>query len=78
MIDKEDEKLKTLKEEYGNEVYKAVVTALIEMNDYNPSGRYAVYELWNFKEERKSTLKEGVSYLLKQLKLYKRRRTTRS
>ncbi|XP_058185670.1 factor of DNA methylation 4-like isoform X2 [Rhododendron vialii] len=78
VIDKEDEKLKTLKEEYGNEVYEAVTTALIEMNDYNPSGRYVVYELWNFKEERKSTLKEGVSYLLKQLKLYKRRRTTRS
>lgn len=74
LIDKEDEKLKTLKEELGNEVYYAVTEALIEMNDYNPSGRYPVHELWNFKEERKATLKEGVSHLLKQLKLYKRRK----
>lgn len=78
MIDEEDEKLKTLKEELGNEVYDAVTKALIEMNNYNPSGRYPVHELWNFKEDRKVTLKEGVSHLLKQLKLYKRRRNANS
>ncbi|KAF7152470.1 hypothetical protein RHSIM_Rhsim01G0228900 [Rhododendron simsii] len=73
VIDEEDKQLKTLKEQLGNEVYEAVTTALIELNDYNPSGRYPVHELWNFKEERKATVKEGVSHLLKQLNLYKRR-----
>ncbi|KAI8573885.1 hypothetical protein RHMOL_Rhmol01G0310500 [Rhododendron molle] len=52
MIDEEDVKLKTLKEELGDEAYEAVTTALIELNDYNPSGRYPVHELWNFKEEK--------------------------
>uniref|UniRef100_A0A5B7ATY4 Factor of DNA methylation 1-5/IDN2 domain-containing protein n=1 Tax=Davidia involucrata TaxID=16924 RepID=A0A5B7ATY4_DAVIN len=75
IIDKEDEKLKELKNEFGDEVFLAVTTALMEMNDYNPSGRYIVPELWNYKEGRKATLKEGVSYILKQCKLLKRMRT---
>lgn len=75
IIDENDEMLKNLKNEYGDEVHKAVVTALMEMNEYNPSGRYTVMELWNFKEGRKATLKEGVAHILKQWKLHKRRRT---
>lgn len=75
IIDENDEMLKNLKNEYGDEVYKAVVTALMEMNEYNPSGRYTVLELWNFKEGRKATLKEGVAHILRQWKLHKRRRT---
>ncbi|GFZ13257.1 XH/XS domain-containing protein [Actinidia rufa] len=73
IIDKNDENLKTPKAEYGNEVYEAVTTALTEINCYNPSGRLLVTELWNFKEKRKATLKEGVSHLLEQLKVYKRK-----
>ncbi|KAL2332137.1 hypothetical protein Fmac_019718 [Flemingia macrophylla] len=69
ILDEEDEKLKTLKDEYGEEVFRAVVTALTELNEYNPSGRYAVEELWNFKEGRKASLREGVAHLLKQWKL---------
>ncbi|KAL0533662.1 hypothetical protein IC582_027703 [Cucumis melo] len=75
IINENDEKLKNLKNEYGDEVHKAVVTALMEMNEYNPSGRYIVPELWNFKEGRKATLKEGVAHILKQWKLHKRRKT---
>ncbi|XP_042485078.1 factor of DNA methylation 4-like [Macadamia integrifolia] len=71
IIDEEDEKLKILKNDLGEEVYRAVTTALKEINDYNPSGRYIKSELWNFKEARKATLKEGVAYILKQLRVYK-------
>ncbi|KAG7019188.1 Factor of DNA methylation 4, partial [Cucurbita argyrosperma subsp. argyrosperma] len=74
IIDENDEMLKNLRNEYGDEVYKAVVTALMEMNEYNPSGRYTVLELWNFKEGRKATLKEGAAHILKQWKLHKRRK----
>ncbi|KAF9590042.1 hypothetical protein IFM89_030192 [Coptis chinensis] len=45
LLDDEDEKLKDLKNEYGNKVYGAVATALLEIKEYNPSGRYPVQEL---------------------------------
>ncbi|KAL8139363.1 hypothetical protein V2J09_005384 [Rumex salicifolius] len=40
-IDEEDEKLKRLKEEWGDVIYNAVVVAFKELNEYNPSGRSA-------------------------------------
>lgn len=55
--------LKNLKNDWGDEVYKAVATALMEINEYNPSGRLTVLELWNFEEGRKATLKEGIAHL---------------
>ncbi|KAK9947360.1 hypothetical protein M0R45_002989 [Rubus argutus] len=67
IVDEEDEKLKNLKEEWGHEVYEAVITALLELNECNPSGRYKVEELWNFQQGRKASLTEGIQYLLKQL-----------
>ncbi|XAR66275.1 hypothetical protein NMG60_11012447 [Bertholletia excelsa] len=73
VIDEDDEKLKGLKKEFGDEVYNAVATALTEINEYNPSGRYIISELWNYSEGRKATLQEGVAVILK---LYKRRRGT--
>ncbi|KAF8030890.1 hypothetical protein BT93_D0168 [Corymbia citriodora subsp. variegata] len=66
VIDEEDEKLKALKDEYGEEAFKAVAKALEELNEYNGSGRYTVPELWHSREGRKASLKEGVAYLLKQ------------
>jgi CRISPR/Cas system-associated exonuclease Cas4 (RecB family) len=67
ILDEEDEKLKSLKDELGDEVHDAVAIALKELNEYNPSGRYTIPELWNFREGRKASLKEGVSYLMQRL-----------
>ncbi|KAI5675646.1 hypothetical protein M9H77_06596 [Catharanthus roseus] len=76
VIDENDEKLTSLKKEFGDddEVYKAVIRASNELNEYNPSGRYPVPELWNPLEGRKASLKEGVSHILKLWKLNKRKR----
>ncbi|KAL5705923.1 hypothetical protein ACHQM5_024153 [Ranunculus cassubicifolius] len=68
ILKESDEGLKTLKAEYGVEVYDAVHRGLVEINEYNPSGRYPVEELWNFKENRRATLKEAISVLFKMKK----------
>ncbi|CAN4095992.1 unnamed protein product [Withania somnifera] len=64
VIDDEDEKLKDLRRTYGEEVYKAVTTALTEINVYNPSGGYIISELWNYEAGEKATLQDGVTVLL--------------
>ncbi|XP_062176533.1 factor of DNA methylation 1-like [Alnus glutinosa] len=74
IVNEEDEKLRSLKQEWGEGIYMTVITALKEINEYNPSGRYIVSELWNFKEERKATLKEVISYILKNINTLKRKR----
>ncbi|CAJ1951393.1 unnamed protein product [Sphenostylis stenocarpa] len=74
IIDEDDDQLRSLKQEWGDEIYLAVVTALKEIYEYNPSGGYTVVELWNFKEKRKATLKEVISYILDHIKPLKRKR----
>ncbi|KAL5569076.1 hypothetical protein UlMin_025651, partial [Ulmus minor] len=65
IIDDDDEKLKSLKEELGYEIYQAVTKALNEMNECNASGNYTVLELWNYKAGRKATLAEAIESALK-------------
>ncbi|XP_065877317.1 factor of DNA methylation 4-like [Euphorbia lathyris] len=72
ILNEDDERLKELKSELGEEVYDAVTTSLKEINEYNPSGRYLVKEIWNIKQNRKATVKEGVTHILKQLTKIKR------
>ncbi|XP_026415807.1 factor of DNA methylation 2-like [Papaver somniferum] len=71
LIDEEDKLLKGLKNEWGERAYFAVVNALVEMNKYNPSGRNPVQELWNFKENSRATVMEGVAVLVGRLKKYR-------
>ncbi|KAE9594387.1 hypothetical protein Lal_00001398 [Lupinus albus] len=74
IIRDDDEKLTGLRSEIGEGAYNAVVTALKEINEYNPSGRYISSQVWNYGQGRVATLQEGVQVLLKQWKSYKRKR----
>ncbi|KAF9616601.1 hypothetical protein IFM89_030770 [Coptis chinensis] len=67
VINEEDKKLNGLNEDFGSEVYEIGCTSLKELNECNPSGRYVVEELWNFKENHKASLKEAITLLLKML-----------
>ncbi|KAG9454702.1 hypothetical protein H6P81_007606 [Aristolochia fimbriata] len=74
MVNEDDEKLKKLREEWGEVIYMAVETALLEMNEYNPSGGYTVHELWHLKENRRATLTEVIHYIKRRWKTNKRKR----
>ena len=76
-----DDKLQELKKEWGEGPYKAVINALMEMKEYNCLGdRSTVYELWNYRADRKATLTECTEYMadrVQQLTVVKRRRSRR-
>lgn len=77
----DDDTLQELKRVWGQDAHNAVVTALVEMKEYDRlSDRTIAYELWNYKEGRKATTRECVQYLCNQVKLLsvaKRRKTLR-
>lgn len=73
IIDEDDHELKELRNQWGDSAYNAVVNALLELNEYNPSGRYVVQELWNFKEGRKASLQEVIHCMTLELRKLKSR-----
>ncbi|CAD6269733.1 unnamed protein product [Miscanthus lutarioriparius] len=81
IVNLDDDKLQELKRVWGQDAHNAVVTALVEMKEYDHlSDRSIAYELWNYKEGRKATMRECVEYLFNQVKLLsasKRRNTLR-
>ncbi|XP_022638086.1 factor of DNA methylation 5 [Vigna radiata var. radiata] len=74
VLDEDDEDLIELKENLGYRAYKAVVAALIEMNEYNSSGRFIVREIWNKEKGRRATLKEGIEFMINQMKSKRRKK----
>jgi hypothetical protein len=69
-VNLDDDKLQELQGVWGQDAHNAVVTALLEMKEYNClSDRSIAYELWNYKEGRKATTKECVQYLFNQVKI---------
>ncbi|CAL9244242.1 unnamed protein product [Arabidopsis halleri] len=65
VVDKNDEKLRKLKEQYGEEVYNEVVRAKLEIEEHNASGSYVIVELWNYGENRKAKMEEATDVMLK-------------
>ncbi|TVU21919.1 hypothetical protein EJB05_31590 [Eragrostis curvula] len=73
VINDDDAKLKLLRNEFGDDACNSVKTALMEMNEYNPSERHAVPEFWNFGRGRKATVEEILKFVLSQLRKTPRR-----
>ncbi|MCL7038888.1 hypothetical protein MKW94_010041, partial [Papaver nudicaule] len=69
----EDERQKGLADDLGEEVFKAVMTVLLEMNDYSPGVRYTVPEWRNFRNGGMELLKEVASFTLEQWRTVKKR-----
>ncbi|PPR84681.1 hypothetical protein GOBAR_AA36029 [Gossypium barbadense] len=67
IVDEDNEGLMELRNEWGETIYMVVTVALLEMEEYNPSGRYIVFELRNFKDDRKASLKEAIEILIHHL-----------
>ncbi|KAL6507045.1 hypothetical protein OROHE_022180 [Orobanche hederae] len=75
LLNKNDELLRGIEYEWGYEVYDAVTTALIVLQNYNPNGSYIVPQLWSFMENRKATEREVIAYIIVQFKTFKRGET---
>ncbi|XP_051224111.1 factor of DNA methylation 1 [Lolium perenne] len=77
VVNNDDPRLRELWLDYGDDVCNAVKIALSEVNEYNPSGRYVVPELWNFQKNRKATMKEVFRYIFQQMETPGKRRRGR-
>lgn len=66
--DKELGKLKALGDK-GDAVIEAVKTVKTELQEYNSSGDYGVFKIWNFKEKRRATAEECCKAVTKMLRV---------
>ncbi|PWA83554.1 hypothetical protein CTI12_AA166140 [Artemisia annua] len=48
IVDEEDNHMKELRCQWGEQAYKVVANALLEINEHNASARYVESVLWNF------------------------------
>ncbi|KAL3699947.1 hypothetical protein R1sor_017969 [Riccia sorocarpa] len=62
-LDENNKDLLALKRQLGEEVHKSVVTALKEIEEWNPSGRYPIRVAWNWKKDRRAALSEIIASL---------------
>ena len=62
-IDEEDEDLQELKTKWDEDVYNAVTKAFLEIIDVNPSGSYAVPEIWNLMEDERASMTEIILHI---------------
>jgi len=68
-VNVDDDKLQELKRAWGSGAHDAVVNALMEMKQYGVlSDRSIAYELWNYKEGRRATMRECINYMSNQAK----------
>ncbi|KAG2630169.1 hypothetical protein PVAP13_3KG499901 [Panicum virgatum] len=69
IVNVDDDKLQELKRAWGSGAHDAVVNALEEMKQYDVlSDRSIAYELWNYKEGRRATMRECINYMSNQVK----------
>lgn len=63
IINGEDEGLKHLKSEIGEDAYNAVIRAKNEINKYNIRDGFVVQKVRNFRENRRATERGNITYV---------------
>lgn len=63
VINENDPHLMKLKKDLGVKVTETVKTAILEVEEYNASGRYPVLVAWDFRTNQRVLLKDLLLYL---------------
>ena len=73
MPDYEDSQLQQISQRFGPKVAQEVFRCWLEVEEWNPSGRYPVQIPWNFDHQRPMTAAEIVAFLAQKHNQKKRR-----